>query len=144
MKRTAIFIALFVLTLSLLIGGCNFSAVSETTTTSEQDPVSVVSVRAVGPTNPGGPTIEITLRNTGDKPIVSLKAGLYLEGTTKFIFNYPDVSSTTPFQPGDTVSQTRTLIGPTGYTSEEWYSLTIDMIFQNNTTLAYLKLVQIE
>ena len=143
MRHLLAFVALLVLSLSLLVGGCN-SATTEPPTTSEQDPVSVVSVRAVGLVNPGGPTIEITLKNTGTEPVVSLKAGLYLEGTKKFIYDFPAVSSATPFQPGDVISQTLNLVGPTGYSNETWYSLTIDIIFQNNTTLAYLKLVQIE
>lgn len=108
------------------------------------DPVSVVSVKAVGPTNPAGPSVEIVLKNTGTEAVVSLKAGLQLEGDKKFKYDFPAVSSDTPLQPGDTVSQTLNLIGPAGYSDESWYPLTIDMIFENDITLAYLKLVQIK
>ncbi|MDD5338840.1 MAG: hypothetical protein PHG35_05470 [Dehalococcoidales bacterium] len=143
MRYLMVVIALLVLALSFLVGGCN-STTNNGQTTTETDPVSVVSVKAVEPANPGGPTIEVTLKNTGTEPVVSLKAGLYLEGTEKHIYDFPTISSTTPLQPDEAVSQTRTLIGPEGYSDEEWYSLTIDIIFQNGTTLSYLKLVQIE
>jgi len=144
MRYLSVVIALLVLAFSFLVGSCNSTTNNGQLTTSEQDPVSVISVKAVGPVNPGGPTIEVTLKNTGTEPVVSLKAGLYLEGTTKFIYDFPTISSATPLQPDYIVSQTLYLVGPTGYGSDTWYSLTIDIVFQNNTTLAYLKLVQIE
>jgi hypothetical protein len=138
-----------ILALGLGFSACSNNPTSTTesssisTNTSNQEPINVVSVSAVGPPNPGGPTVKITLKNVGVEPVVSLIANLKLEGEKIFEYDFPDVSSDTPLKSGVTVSQTLTLIGPTGYSDEAFYPLTINVILPNGSIFTYTKQVQI-
>jgi len=86
------------------------------------DHIDIVSVKSVLPVTPGGPTVQITLKNTGVKPITSLKATLQLHNS--YVFNFTDVTSSRPLTLGNSVSDTEILIGG-GFTTGFPYALTI-------------------
>lgn len=147
-----ILVAVISLISIFLLVGCAGSTLSPTTSTtlpatstgtSNQGPVAVVSVSAVGPPNPGGPRVEITLKNVGIVPVISISAFLKLEGEKTFRYDFIDVSSTNPLQPGATTSQTLNLIGPTGYSDEAFYPLLMYVILDNGDSFTYTKQVQI-
>jgi hypothetical protein len=71
--------------------------------------VDVVAVRGpLLPINPGGPEVEITLKNITDIPITMLVAIFDLN--RQFVFNF-EVGTTNPLSPGQTTSTKLTLIG---------------------------------
>jgi hypothetical protein len=121
----------------------NTLVTSPTGATPNQEPVEVISVSEAGQPNPGGPTIKITLKNTVNEAVVSLKVVLKLEGEKTFEYDFPDVSTSTPLQSGESTSQTLNLIGPTGYSDEAFYPLTIHVRLANGDTFNYTKQVQI-
>ena len=134
------------LVLSVTCIACTDSPVNtnESTTVSNQQPIDVVSVRAVGLPNPGGPTIEITLKNVSNEPVVSIKCILQLSGEKTFEYDFfPNVSTAVPLQPDATTSQTLNLIGPTGYSDEDSYPLTITGEFLNGQTFSYVRQIQV-
>jgi len=115
-------------------------------TSASARPVDVVSVTGpIPPYNPGGPVVSITLKNTGDAPIASLNAGLQLPnagGTSTpytFVFN---VNSSDPLLPGQSITQTRTLINA-GFDSSVEYPLTISGALTNGTQFSYTVQVQV-
>jgi hypothetical protein len=110
------------------------------TTPSNQQPIEIVSVLGpLKPINPGGPNVEITLRNVSTESIVSLTATLELNRTFIFEFN---VTSSNPLLPAKSVSATLTLIGG-GFSDNISYPLRLEGILQNSATFAYTKQVQI-
>jgi hypothetical protein len=138
----------------LAVSGCGTSPGTTATTMQPQptttlppgqEPVEVVSV--IGPMlpiNPGGPTIEITLKNVSAENIVSLKATLGIGGTgpglpPTYFFN---ISSAAPFEPGKTVSSKLNIIGG-GFSDNINYPLMINGTLQNGTGFAYTKQVLI-
>jgi hypothetical protein len=132
--------------------GCACGTLSPTTSTTllatstgtpNQGPVAVVSVSAVGPPNPGGPRIEIVLKNTGIEPVVFINAVLKLEGEKTFVYNFPDVSAARPLQPDEVASQTLNLVGPTGYSDEIFYPLMINVTFLSGETFSYIKHIKV-
>src|SRR5579885_1657186 len=72
-------------------------------------PIELVSIKSVPPVNPGGPVIELTLKNTGTTPITNLKAILQLSNNYTFDFN--NVTPATPLAPDSSISDTKILIG---------------------------------
>ena len=87
---------------------------SETTASgSLGQPIAVVSVLdtyKIGQTvNPGGPSIEITLKNVSTEDVVSLAVALEERGR-EFNFNF-DVSPSHSLAPGRTISARQILIG---------------------------------
>ncbi len=86
------------------------------------DHIDIVSVKSVLPVTPGGPTVQITLKNTGTKPITSLKATLHLNNS--YVFNFTNVTPSQPLAVGNSASDTEILIGG-GFTTGFPYGLAI-------------------
>jgi len=104
---------------SAIFAGCNAPGV---VTTGEMEPISVVSVSGpMSPINPGGPNVEIVLKNASGAPVASLTASLNLGRSYEYIF---PVSPSQPLVPGGTTSLTKSLIGA-GISSEKVYTLSI-------------------
>lgn len=87
--------------------------------------VNVISVKAVPPVTPGGPTVQLTLKNINVKPITSLNATLELNNS--YVFNFKNVTQSQPLALGNSVSDTQILIGG-GFTTQSTYPLTISGI----------------
>lgn len=87
--------------------------------------IDIVSIKSVPPVNPGGPAIELTLKNSGTTPITNLKAMFQLNNNYTFDFN--TVTPSNPLAPGDSISDTQILIGA-GFRSESSYPLVISGI----------------
>ena len=105
-------------------------------------PVWVKSVMLVPPYVPAGPTIELTLANAGGQaPIVGLTAVLSLTGKNQ-AFVFSDVSSSTPLLPGQSSSQSETILGPASVDTSSVYPVTIVGAFQNGTKFS--ESVQVE
>jgi hypothetical protein len=108
-----------------------------------QQPIEVTSVLGpLQPFNPGGPVVEITLKNVGVEPVISLTATLELDtpfGPFDFIFN---VTPSNPLQPNKSTSDILTLIGG-GFADNVSYPLKIHATLQNGAKFVYTKLVQI-
>ena len=111
-----------------------------TPTPQNQQPIEIISVLGpLQPINPGGPIIEITLKNGGTEPVVTLTANLEL--SKSFVFNF-DVTSSNPLLPDKTVSAKLTLIGG-GFSDSLSYPLTINGTMQSGATFAYTKQLKI-
>lgn len=104
-----------------------------------QQPIEVISVLDTYKTgqtvNPGGPEVEITLKNVAVEPVVSLAATLE-EGRPFNWDIYFDVTPSNPLLPGKSISAKRRLIGG-GFGDSIPYSLTINGTLQNGATFAY-------
>ena len=100
----------FILLLTIIlitISGCNPVSVSD-----NNQPIEVESaIGPLEPINPGGPIVEITLKNVSDEPVVSLTATLEQFRLFEFIF---DVTTSNPLLPGDSISSRKTLITKIG------------------------------
>ena len=115
-----------------------FLLVSESPDT-YQNPIEIVSVTGpLEPINPGGPIVNITLKNISGEPVTSLTATLGAGREFEFIF---DVSPSNPLPPGGTASLTRTLIGG-GFGSGA--TLTISGTMQNGELFIFTETAQIE
>jgi len=143
MKRKTLISIIAILSLvSLLPGGC-----SGTVTPTDQQFIQVVSVSGpLPPINPGGPIVEVILKNVSDESIVSLTASLGVSragpSNTPFFFNF-DVTSSNPLLPSNSISSRLTLIGGS-FTDNSSYSLNIEGKLQSGGTFAYTEQVQIE
>ena len=92
-------------------------------------PVDVISILPDSfTTNPGGPAIKITLKNTGMTPITSLKAKLHLNND--YTFDFANVSQSEPLASGNLASDSKILIGA-GFNTILGYPLTISGITNN-------------
>jgi hypothetical protein len=152
-KRTAVSFLTAVVLFVLLISGCGPSSSHTPTSTPSptatlppgQEPVEVIS--ATGPwepVNPGGPIVEITLKNESSEPVIFLEATLDLDisaPSNPYLFHF-DVSLSNPLQPGASVSARQTLIGG-GFGDDIPYPLTINGMLQSNVAFAYTKSVVI-
>lgn len=104
------------------------SGISQTSRTSNQT-VEIVSIQSVSSlTNPGGPPIQLTLRNIGTTPITSLKALLTLNND--YNFDFENVTQVNPLASGDSISETRILIGA-GFRTDIVHPITISGITNN-------------
>jgi hypothetical protein len=123
--------------LAVTVSGCHPVSASQ-----DQEPIEIVSVLGpIGPPNPGGPAVEITLKNVGVEPVTSLTATLELSESFDFTF---DVTPANPLQPNRSTSGALGLIGPGGgFSSNGSYPLTINATLQNGAKFVYTKLVQI-
>jgi len=111
-----------------------------------QEPIEIVSVLGpFPPFNPGGPNVQITLKNVGVEPVVSLTATLEVFSASglPFEFTFGDVTPSHPLQPNRSTSATLTLIGGGGFSSNGSYPLTINATLQDGEMFSYTKLVQI-
>ena len=122
-------------------------ACTRVSSTNSQQPVEVVSVLGpITPLNPGGPVVEITLKNVSSEPVVSLKASLGIAqagpSSTPFTFNF-DVTPSNPLLPDKTIGAKLTLIGG-GFSDNVSYPLTIEGTLKSGTKYSYTRQVQIE
>jgi hypothetical protein len=125
-----------------MISGCNKDLFpsSHLSGTPPQELIEVVSIIGpLQPINPGGPVVEITLKNAATVPMISLGATLKLNRAFDFIF---DVTPSSPLASGKTASARQTLIGG-GFSDNVSYPVTINGTLQNGTTVAYAKQVPI-
>jgi hypothetical protein len=127
--------------IALLLGAC-----SGTSTPSGQQPVEVVSVSGpLPPINPGGPPVQVTLKNVSSEPVVSLTAGLGITGAdpsnTPFVFNF-DVTSSNPLLPSKSISSRLTLVGGS-FSDNVSYPLTIEGKMKSGEAFTYTRQVQI-
>ena len=125
----------------VVVSGC-----SPVSTSQNLEPIEIVSVLGpVGPINWGGPAVEITLKNAGVEPVVSLTATLEVSSASGFPFDFTfeDVTPSHPLQPNRSASDTLRLIGGGFATSHVSYPLTINATLQNGDKFVYTKLVQI-
>ncbi len=79
--------------------------------TSEQ-PVEIVSFKGpVPPINPGGPNIEIVVKNVSNAPVVALKAEPDIKGAPgqHYVLSF-NVTESSPLEPGQTAAAAMTLI----------------------------------
>jgi len=129
-------ILLAITLLAVTVSGCH-----PVSTSQDQEPIEITSVLGpLGPVNPAGPAVEITLRNVGVEPVISLTATLELSESFDFTF---DVTPSNPLQPNRSTSERVRLIGGGGFSSNGSYPLTINATLQNGDKFVYTKLVQI-
>jgi hypothetical protein len=163
LRRKAFFpsagILLIIILFSVVASGCNAPATPSFTptlphpsVTTSEEPIEVVS--AVGPLpsfyengkpvyNPGGPIIEITLKNISDEPVIYLEASLEVESTPERPFKFTfDATFSRPLLPGASTSAKQTLIGG-GFSDEIPYPVTINGTLQSNVAFVYTKSVMI-
>jgi hypothetical protein len=108
--------------------------------TTTQRPIEVIYVSGpLPPINPGGPIVEITLKNVSIEPVTSLSAIIELGRT--FIFNF-DVSSDRLLLLDNSISSKLTLIGG-AFSNNTLYPLKINGILQSNAIFAYTVQIQI-
>ncbi len=140
LKRSACVIVTSILLTATLLAA-TVSSCHPVSASQNQEPIEITSVLGpVGPPpNPGGGAVEITLRNVGVEPVISLTATLELSESLDFIF---DVSPANPLQPNRSTSTTLGLIR-SGFSSNDSYPLTINATLQNGAKFVYTKLVQI-
>jgi len=124
------------ISLTPLVSGCH----PISNTIYQNQPIEIVSVSGSHqPINPGGPIVEISLKNVGLEPIISLIATLELYRSFEFIF---DVTPLQPLLPDKNISNKMTLIQ--GTTSDNnSYDLIISGKSQSGEAFIYTKQVQI-
>ncbi len=101
-------------------------------------PVEVVSFRGpMPPINPGGPNIEIVVKNVSRTAIVALKAEPDIKGplTRHYVLNF-DVSQGSPLQPGQSISSALTLING-GIQDGANYQVTLSGTFLGGRQFVY-------
>ncbi len=81
-------------------------------------PIEVLSFQNTGATNPAGPTVTLSVRNTGSGTIISLIA--WIAG--RFSIPFTGISYVTPLHPGDATSTTDVVVG-WGFTCGASYAL---------------------
>ena len=138
MRTAGIFFILCITAVLLaLLAACSAAPPSSTTNTAPVTGrvIQVVSVASTGPINPGGPVIEVTLKNISDQPIVLLTAILTLSPDSlagPFTYDF-GIGISSPLAAGATTVQTRTLIGAS-YSSDTPYPLGIHGTLQDGSS----------
>jgi len=115
-------------------------------TSQNQQPIEITSVLGpIGLPNPAGPIVEISLKNVGLAPVVSLTAILKVSSASgiPFDFAFNDVSPSNPLEPNGSTSATRCLIGGGFIAGNVSYPLKIHATLEDGAEYAYTKLVQI-
>lgn len=144
LKRTVFVIIintfLIFMLFALLLSGCQPASNSP----SQSQPIEIISVNGplvglLGLVNPGGPIVEITLKNVSDEPAISLTATLELYKSFEFIF---DVTPSNPLLPGESISSKQILIQG-GFSDTGSYPLAINATVQSGDEFVYTKQVQI-
>lgn len=97
--------------------------------------VSIASIKQVPPVTPGGPTIQLTLKNISNKPITSLKA--ILEVNNNYTFDFVNVTSSKPLVPNNSTSETQILIGA-GFQTDALHPVIITGT-EDNTQFTYIE-----
>ena len=143
-------ILIFAMISLLALSACESKTTSPTLTTSttsnyeagNPQPVDVLSVQGpLPPINPGGPNVEITLKNVSTEPVVSLTAVFTNLGAHDIVINF-EVGPVNPLSPGASISDTQTLIDG-GFSNNVSYPLTIEGTLQNGATFSYIEQVEI-
>jgi hypothetical protein len=145
MKRTAVFISLAAVLFVLTMSGCAHKTgptstspslfFSTATSPPGQNPIDVLSVIGpIPPYNPGGPVVQITVKNVITEPVISLQATLTLSRTFNFTF---DITSSKPLKPGKSISMKQTLIGAS-FSDNIIYPLLINGTLQSGATFSYI------
>jgi hypothetical protein len=130
------------ITITNAAAGVDAPAASSSTV--DQQPIEVISVSSppIKPgelVNPGGPVVEITVKNVSIEPVISLTVILEAGRSFQLHFNiYPS----SPLLPDQTIIQKFILIGG-GYAENIPYPLTIKGTLLNDTIFSYTKQVQI-
>jgi len=138
-SRKLLLLTISFLTIATSMGCTSSKPPTSSVTAMNQQPVDVMSVAGpLSPINPGGPVVEITLKNVSSDAVTSLSATLQLNRDFNFNFN---ISSSSPLLPGKSTSTRLTLIS--GSFSDTIYSLMINGTMQNGSTFTYTKQVQI-
>jgi hypothetical protein len=110
-----------------------------TITPPAMEPAAVESVTGpIPPFTPGGPTVEIVLKNVSDKPMESLTAALSFNSAPPgrdYIFSFA-VSADSPLAPGKSVTARMKLIGA-GFGSDTPYPLNISGTFKDKASFSY-------
>ena len=140
-----IIIGLVCVAMSVAVAGCA-SKTTQTTPYNNLQPIEVVSVTGpLQPINPGGPIVEITLKNVAAEPVTSVTANLELNSSApingSFLFNF-DVSAAKPLLSKKTVSARMTLIGG-GFSDSQSYPLTISGTTQIGYAFSYTEQITI-
>jgi len=127
---------IFAITIAIILLGA-----AACTSPFQNQAVEIISVTGpMPPITPGGPMVEITLKNVSDEPITGLTAILVAGRSFDFTF---DVSPSTPLMPGASISQKSTLIGG-GFSDDALYPLTVKATLQSGATAVYTPQVQIK
>lgn len=142
MKRKLLVLGMVILSVVALLA----EACSGTATPMSQQPVEVVSVSGpLPPINPGGPPVQVTLKNVSGEPVVSLTASLAISragpSSEPFVFSF-DITPSKPLSPGASVSSRLTLIGGS-FADNVSYPLTIEGKLKSGATFAYTEQVRI-
>jgi DNA-binding beta-propeller fold protein YncE len=117
-------------------------ATSTTTSTGSQQLIEVISVLGpVPPFNPGGPVVEITLKNVSAETVIALTAVCTELGPHKFTFDFA-VTPETPLVSNQTISAKLILING-AFENNFPYHLTIKGTLQNGETFTYTTLQEI-
>jgi hypothetical protein len=148
-KGTVVFLLFVAVLCVLAVSGCNRDLFpsSHLSGTPPQELVEIVSiVGPLRPINPGGPAVEITLKNAATVPLNSLSAMLGINRTgppdlPPYIFSF-QVASDNPLLPGKSISARETLIGG-GFSDNVFYPVTINGTLQNHSAFSYTKQVLI-
>ena len=143
-------ISILVMISVLALSACQSKTTSPIITTSttsnyeagNQQPIDVLSVQGpLPPINPGGPNVEITLKNISTEPVVSLTAVFTNLGPRNIDINF-EVGPVNPLSPGASISDTQTLIDG-GFSNNVLYPLTIEGTLQSGATFSYVEEVEI-
>jgi len=138
MNRSNVAVNILSLVLSVMLISLGGAACSSS---SQSRPVEIVSVTGpVPPITPGGPTVEITLKNISAEPITGLTATLVAGRSFDFSF---DFSPMAPLMPGESISQKSILIGG-GFSDDALYPLTVKATLQSGATSVFTQQVQIK
>ena len=152
MKIVAI-IAFFIVA-AIIISSCGSNKTSVTSSLTQTSvassitlpakPIEVTSVAGpLPPINPGGPNIEITLKNITNIPLISVSALLKIDNVLNKPFKFSfAVSETSPLLPGSEISSRLTLING-GFDSETSYPLEIIGSLQTGGSFDYTTQVKI-
>lgn len=114
------------------------------TPTPKQTPTNtiiVVSVDLLKPYTPGGPTIQITLQNNGTSPVTSLQATITFP-PYNYTYSFTEVNASNPLLPGQSTSQTKTLINA-GFEGDQTYPIEIISTQQDGKQINYTTQVTI-
>ena len=118
------------------------SPVTSATVTQNQHPIEIVSVLGpLQPINPGGPVVDITLKNVSAESVVSLTAVFTNPGFSNLNVDFA-VTAADPLLPSASISDTITLIGP-GFSNSSSYPMTIEGTLQNGVTFSYTQQIEI-
>ncbi len=108
---------------------------------SQNPAVEIISVTGpIPPFTPGGPAVEITLKNVSAEPVTGLTATLV--AGRSFDFNF-EVAPSSPLMPNGSLSSKINMIGG-GFDDTAMYPLTIKATLQSGTTAVYTQQVQIK